>query len=197
MALEDILRALEEKADTRVDVIRNEAQKRVQEILAEVEKEAARTRRQRLKKVEDQIRTEATGIVYSASLRSKNLIIKAQEEAVEAAFKIAQERLRTLHEREDYPRVLEVLLDECLEFFPEGEVLVEVRPGDRDMVVRLLESRQRQYKLSQTPLEASGGLVVSTPDRQITVSNTFESRLTRAQDHLKLQISKALFDAQT
>ena len=195
MALEDILRALEEKADTRVEVIESEARQRVQEVLAEVEKETARTRRQRLKKVEDQIKSEASGIVYSASLKSKNLIIKAQEETVDEAFRIAEERLAKLYQRQDYPQVLEILLGECLEFFPEGEVLVQVRPTDRDLVEKLMSARQRPYRLSETPLEASGGLVVSNLEGQIVVSNTFESRLVRAKDHLRLQISQALFEA--
>jgi len=195
LALEDILRALEEKADTRVEVIENEAEQRVQEILAEVEKETERTKRQRLKKVEDQMRSEATAIVYSASLRSKNLIIKAQEDAVEYAFNSAKDKLARLRERPDYPKVMEALLGECLEYFPEGEVLVRVREDDRDLVGRLLEARRKPFAFAQAPLETSGGLVMSNPDGSISVSNTFESRLARAQDHLKLQISKALFGA--
>jgi vacuolar-type H+-ATPase subunit E/Vma4 len=197
LALEDILRALEEKADTRIEVIESETGQRVQEILAEVDKDAARTRRMRLKKVEDQIRSEATGIVYSASLKAKNQLIKAQEETVDEAFKVAEQRLADLHKQQDYPKVLEVLLDECLEFFPEGEVLVQVRADDRGGVERMLSDRGRTFTVSQTPLEASGGLVVSSPDSQIVVSNTFDSRLARAKDHLRLEISKALFEAQT
>jgi vacuolar-type H+-ATPase subunit E/Vma4 len=197
LAIEDILRALEEKADTRVEVIESETEQRVQEILAEVDKEAVRARRMRLKKVEDQIRSEATGIVYSASLKAKNQLIKAQEEAVDEAFRIAEQRLGELHGEQDYPKVLEVLLDECLEFFPEGEILVQARAEDRGLVEKLLSDRGRAFSVSQTPLEATGGLVISSPDGLITVSNTFDSRLAKAKDHLRLEISKALFEAQT
>ncbi|MHB8894197.1 MAG: V-type ATP synthase subunit E [Candidatus Geothermincolia bacterium] len=196
MALEDILRALEEKASTHIKDIRTESDQRVQEILAEVEKEAARTRRQRLKKVEDQIRSEATGIVYSATLKAKNLIIKAQEETVEEAFGIAEKRLASLHTLEEYPKVLETLVEQCLDFFPEGEVILQVRESDRGLVEKMLSDRNRLFQISETPLEASGGLIMSNADGQISVSNTFESRLIRAKDHLRLEISKALFEAQ-
>jgi vacuolar-type H+-ATPase subunit E/Vma4 len=37
---------------------------------------------------------------------------------------------------------------------------------------------------------------VSSPDGLIVVSNTFESRLGKARDHLRLEISKALFGAE-
>jgi V/A-type H+/Na+-transporting ATPase subunit E len=196
LALEDILKALEEKAEAREAAIESEAKQRGNEILAEVDKDAARTKRMRLKKVEDQIRSEATGIVYSAQLKAKNQLIKAQEETVDEAFKKAEQRLKDLGKQQDYPQVLEVLLDECLDFFPEGEVLVQVRPDDRDLLEKMLAGRGRSFRISDTPLAASGGLVVSSPDGQIVVSNTFESRLERARDHLRLEISKSLFGAE-
>jgi len=150
----------------------------------------------RLKKVDDQIRSEATVIVYSAQLKAKNQLIKAQEATVDEAFKKAEQRLKDLGKQQDYPQVLEVLLDECLDFFPEGEVLVQVRPDDRDLLEKMLAGRGRSFRISDTPLAASGGLVVSSPDGQIVVSNTFESRLERARDHLRLEISKSLFGAE-
>lgn len=196
MALEDILKALEEKAEARVAAIESEAQQRASEILAEVDKDAARTKRMRLKKIEDQIRSEATGIVYSAQLKAKNQLIKAQEETVDEAFHKAELRLKDLDKQADYPQILEVLLDECLDFFPQGEVLVQVRPNDRGTLEKMLSDRGRSFRISDTPLAASGGLVVSSPDGQIVVSNTFDSRLERARDHLRLEISKTLFGAQ-
>ncbi|HEY5493077.1 MAG TPA: V-type ATP synthase subunit E [Candidatus Anoxymicrobiaceae bacterium] len=196
MALEDILKALEEKAEARVAAIEVEAQQRVGEILAEVDKDAARTKRMRLKKIEDQIRSEATGIVYSAQLKAKNQLIKAQEETVDVAFHKAELRLKDLDKQADYPQILEVLLDECLDFFPQGEVLVQVRPNDRGTLEKMLSDRGRSFRISDTPLAASGGLVVSSPDGQIVVSNTFDSRLERARDHLRLEISKTLFGAE-
>jgi len=193
LALEDILKALEEKAEARVAAIESETEQRVSEILAEVEKDAARTKRMRLKKVEDKIRSEATGIVYSAQLKAKNQLIKAQEETVDEAFHKAEQRLKDLDKQADYPQILEVLLDECLDFFPEGEVLVQVRGSDKGLLEKMLSDRGRSFRISDTPLAASGGLVVSSSDGQIVVSNTFDSRLGRARDHLRLEISKTLF----
>jgi vacuolar-type H+-ATPase subunit E/Vma4 len=191
LALNDILKALEDKAEARIDAIAAEAEQRVVEILSEVEKEAAR-----IKKVEDQIKSEATGIIYSAQLKAKNVLIKAQEETVDEAFKAAEERLSKLNEQQDYAQVLEVLLDQCLEFFVESEVLVEARADDREHVERMLSARKIKYRISDTPLVTAGGVAVSSANGQIIVSNTFESRLEKARDHLRLEISKTLFGAE-
>jgi len=192
LAIEDILRALEEKAEIRITAMKSEAEQRVNEINAEVEREASRVKRQRLKKVEDAIRSEATAVVYSATLKAKNDLIKAQEEAVDEAFKVAEGRIGELGSDERYPVVLEALLDECLEYF-DDRVVLQVRPGDRPLVEGMMSKRQAQYRFSDTPLEASGGLVASSEDGDIVVYNTFDSRLEKARDKLRLAISNSMF----
>ena len=194
MALEDILRALEEKAETRIEGIQSEAQQRVAEIISEVERDAEHTRRVRLKKVEEAVRSEATAIVYSASLKAKNELIKAQEETVDEAFRTAENSLGELNKDESYPNILGVLLDEVLEFF-DGEAVLQVRSEDRPLVEKVMAERQRPYRISDTPLESSGGLIGSSLGGKVVVSNTFEARLDKARDKLRLEISKILFGA--
>jgi V/A-type H+/Na+-transporting ATPase subunit E len=196
LALEDILRALEEKAEVRIQGIQVEAEQRVAEILAEVERDAEHTRRIRARKVEEAVRSESAAIVYSASLKAKNQLIKAQEETVDEAFRMAEQRLRELHKDESYPAILQILLDEVLDFF-EGEVVLQVRPEDRSTVERLMADRKVPFRISDAPLEASGGLVACSPDGELMVYNTFESRLEKARDKLRLAISNTLFGAES
>lgn len=195
MALEAILRALDVKAKADIEAIEAKARERVAEIKSEVERETARTRRQTLKKAEDRIRSEANAIVYSASINARSELIKAQEEAVDEAFRVAEQHLHSVGEGEDYPRILEVLLDECLEYFS-GEVLLEVRAEDRERVEGVMAQRQVPYRISDTPLDAAGGLIASSADGEIVVLNTLESRLEKARDKLKLVIANALFESQ-
>lgn len=192
MALEDILKALEDKAEMRIEGILRDAQQQVKEIKAGVEKEADRTRRLRLKKVEDAIRSESTSIIYAASLDGKKELIKAQEETVEEAFKIADERLKGFHDRDEYQEIFEGLLEECLELL-DGEVVLQVREDDRETAKKLMAKRKRPFTLASEALEASGGLMASSADGEIIVRNTLESRLEKARDKLKLEIANTLF----
>lgn len=195
MALDDILRALEDNAEDRIEAIQQDAQQRVNEIISEVEREASRTRRLRLKRIEDAIRSECTGIVYSASLKAKNELIKAQEEMVGEAFRLAEQRLTEQRSKEEYPKIFELLLGECLEAL-DGEVVLRVRQDDRALVESLMANRQVPYRISETPLEASGGLVAGSPGGEVVVHNSFESRLSKAKKTLRLEISNALFGSQ-
>jgi vacuolar-type H+-ATPase subunit E/Vma4 len=195
LALDDILRALEDNAEDRIEAIKQDAQQRVNEIISEVEREASRTRRLRLKKLEDAIRSECTGIVYSGSLKAKNELIKVQEEMVGEAFRLAEQRLTEQRSKEEYPKIFELLLDECLEAL-DGEVVLQVRQDDRALVESLMANRQVPYRISETRLEASGGLVASSLDGEVVVHNSFESRLSKAKKTLRLEISNALFGSQ-
>jgi len=193
LALDDILRALEDNAEDRIEAIKQDGQQRVNEIISEADREVSRIRRLRLKKIEDAIKSECTSTVYSASLKAKNELIKAQEETVDEAFRLAKQRLSGLHSNEEYPKVFELLLDECMEVL-DGEVVLQVRADDRDLVDKLMANRDVPYSVSETPLEASGGLVAGSPDGEVIVYNSFESRLDKAKETLRLEISNALFN---
>jgi len=132
--------------------------------------------------------------VYSTSLKAKKELIKAQEETVEEAFRVAEERLKGFHADERYAGAFEVLLDECLEYIS-GEVVLQVRGDDRALVEKIMADRQTPYRVSDTPLDASGGLIASSADGEVTVLNTFESRLEKAWNKLRLEMSNSLFGA--
>lgn len=195
MAIDDILRALEDNADSRIEEIKQDGQQRVNEIISEADREVSRIRRLRLKRIEDAIKSECTSTVYSASLKAKSVLIKAQEETVDEAFRLAEQRLTEQRSKEEYPKIFELLLDECLEAL-DGEAVLQVRQDDQALVESLMANRQVPYRISETPLEASGGLVAGSLGGEVVVHNSFESRLSKAKKTLRLEISNALFGSQ-
>lgn len=194
MALDDILRALDGKADAEVEAIRESTKRRVEEIQSEVEKSVSRAKRLKLKKLEESILGEAAAIVYSASLKAKNNVIKAQEEVVEGIFAAAEVRLHDLRRDGSYPGILEDLIDGSIGYF-DGEVVIKAVPEDRPIIEKIMAAMGTPYRFSETPLEASGGLIAESPGGEIVVLNTFESRLERAKGDLRLDISNTLFRA--
>jgi vacuolar-type H+-ATPase subunit E/Vma4 len=192
VALEDILKALEDKVSSSLEAVQEEAEQKASEIKAEAEKDASRTRRMKLKKVEEAIRSEATSIVYSASLKAKNEVIKAQEEVVEDVFANASKRLSEIRDGADYPKVMKVLISQCFEFI-DGEAVLQVRQDDRAITEQVMGANGKPFRFADKPLEASGGVIASSADGSITVSNSLETRLERARSKLRLDVSDTLF----
>lgn len=192
MALEDILKALDDKAETEMEVMKQEALLQAEDIRSKAGKEAGRARRARLKKVEDNIRSEATSYIYAASLKAKNQLISAQEEVVDEAFELAGERLSAIRSTDRYPGILAQLIEQCIEYI-DGEIILQVRADDRALVENVIADKQVPFRILDEPLESFGGVVARSTDGAIVVDNTFEQRMERAKERLRLEIARVLF----
>lgn len=192
MALDEILAALDEKARRRIDDMRAEAEKEAERIIAEARREAEEAKRLKLARLKESLRSESAGVVYKATLKAKDKLIRAQEEVVDEAFRRAEERLKKIHDNPEYADIFSFLLDECLELV-EGEIIISVREDDEEIARRLLDERGKAYRLAESPLGVSGGVEARSPEGDIVILNTFESRMDRAKETLRLEIAKALF----
>ncbi len=72
------------------------------------------------------------------------------------------------------------------------KIHVHVDKQDENLIKGILSDLNSSGKV-KTDLQTAGGLVVSTPDGSVNISNTIESRLERAKEQKKLQIYTALF----
>ena len=192
MALEDILKALEDKAKSQIEQIKAEGERRARDIKSEAEREASHARRLRLQRFESSVRSEANSIVYSATLKAKNRLIDAQNEVVSEAFDLAASRLAEIRNSPDYPRILEKLIDECLEFLDSRELRVRVNAEDRELASRILKEKGVDFEMLE-PLDTSGGVWMSAREGEISIHNTFESRLSKAKEKMRVKVSRALF----
>ena len=73
----------------------------------------------------------------------------------------------------------------------EKRFVVHIDKQDENLIQGILADLNSSGKV-KTDLHTAGGLVVSTPDESIKISNTIESRLERAKEQKKLQIYAVL-----
>lgn len=191
MAIEDILEALDEQCRQECREIFDRAQEEAKRIIAKAQEEAEALRRQRLDRMKAEAESEATSILYSARLKAKNELIRAREEVASRALELAEERLKDLRSRDDYPDILKGYLEEALSQF-EGKVVIHVDPRDKDLVSRLMKKTGIKHEL-RTDLETAGGVVVSNEGEDVRVLNTVEERLRRAKERLRIPVYRLLF----
>ncbi|MEJ5185830.1 MAG: V-type ATP synthase subunit E [Candidatus Geothermincolales bacterium] len=191
MAIEDILEALDEQCRQECREIFDRAQEEAKRIIAKAQEEAEALRRQRLDRIRAEAESEATSILYSARLKAKNELIRAREEVASRALELAEERLKDLRSRDDYPDILKGYLEEALSQF-EGKVVIHVDPRDKDLVSRLMKKTGIKHEL-RTDLETAGGVVVSNEGEDVRVLNTVEERLRRARERLRIPVYRLLF----
>jgi V/A-type H+-transporting ATPase subunit E len=191
MALDEILKALEEEGDREVAEIIAKARAQADKIIEEAKEEAKRLKNEEVDKAKRAAESESARIINAARLFAKKEIIRAKEECIKKVVEEARERLKNLRRGKEYPQILQRLIAEAMEGV-DGRVVVKVNPEDKELAQKLLSDFQITYELKPES-NIEGGLQVQTKDASIFINNTLESRLNKAAQLLKTEVTKILF----
>jgi vacuolar-type H+-ATPase subunit E/Vma4 len=191
MSIEDILQALDDQCRQECQEIFSRAESEAKQIIEKAQVEAEGIRQARLGKVRAEAESETTSMLYSARLKSKNAIIRAKEEIAERALMDAEGHLSDLRSQQDYPVILEGLIQEGLTRIS-GKVILRVDPTDRELADSIMRKLGPEYELF-ADIETIGGAVVSDADGRVQIINTVEERLNRAREKLRMEVSGILF----
>lgn len=191
MAIEDILRALEEQAQADIDAVLSEAREHSALIVRQAEEEAALVRQTYEQQVERVARGEAAKIVNAARLEAKMAVSSVRGEGVDHVFETARERLGQLRTSPEYPELFARLMAEALEG-ASGDVVVHVDPADEAAASDLV-ARHAPGARVVADLSSAGGVVVESEGGRIVRRNTLEDRLDRARQYLQADVAKVLF----
>jgi V/A-type H+/Na+-transporting ATPase subunit E len=187
MAYENLLRSVEESAEERERELRDNAQKQAQEIRARAKKEAEEIQELSIREAEKSAVTERNKMLYLAKGAIKEQGLKSREKVFHAAFNEAKQRLAGLREDRNYPAVFERLTREATGAMGEMPFHVHVDKRDLDLCKKTFAALGIHCEILPD-IECAGGLVVSSPDGLVMLSNTIESRLERIKESRKLEI---------
>lgn len=190
MAIEDILRALEEQAQAECEEILTEAKEHAEHIVREGEQEAARIREVHARQVEQNAQKRSARAVNSARLEAKARVSKIKGAALEDVFQKAAEQLGTVRGAPEYPQVFHQLAREALAD-AQGDMSIHVDPADVDLATRTMADMGVSAQVLGD-IQSAGGLVVELDEGRIVRRNTFEDRLARARASLQADAAKAL-----
>jgi vacuolar-type H+-ATPase subunit E/Vma4 len=192
MSIEDILQALDDQCRQECQEIFGRAEAEAKQILDKAQVEAEAIRQARIDKIKAEAESETTSLLYSARLKSKNAIISAKEIIAEKALAQAEEKLRDLRSRQDYPAILERLIREGLTRIS-GRVAVHVDPSDEAVADEVMRKLGMDYELHKD-IQTVGGAMISDAGGRVRIINTVEERLNRAREKLRMQVSGILFE---
>ncbi len=197
MGLEAILEAIETDGLARVREIERRAQRGVEEILAAAQADADRLRQETLAAEVAPAASECARIVQGARLEGLRVVGEEREALVAAALQQARSRLSKVRSDRAYLRALRRLTEEALDGLggwagDSGGASLEIDPRDRDAVNGLLGAMGARLAV-RDDLDCMGGVIARSQDGRVTVLNTLEARLTRAEPFLRRSLG-ALFE---
>jgi vacuolar-type H+-ATPase subunit E/Vma4 len=189
VGLQDILDSIRAVGDAQVGEIEAQARIQVYEIMATARMEAEDVEEAAYNATVAPAAKERARILHRARLDAMHRVGQTREGLIDATLQRAQGILTGLRTDRAYPDVLCRLLEEALRELGgsdvEGErIQLSCDPRDRSRIESLLNHLIVDADVSYN-LESWGGLVARSQDGQISVSDTLESRLERAQPILR------------
>lgn len=191
MAIEDILRALDDQAEADCEAILQESREHAKLIVEEAELEAQQIHDGFVKQVERVAAAEAAKKVNAARLEAKTIVSSVKGNAVADVFSNAGERLAALRDQGGYDALFSALAAEA-SMGLEGPVVVKVAAQDAERAQRVVAGAAPGSTVDAT-LATAGGLVIEASSGRVVKRNTLEDRLDRASQLVQADVARVLF----
>ncbi|KUO40326.1 MAG: hypothetical protein AVW05_01100 [Hadesarchaea archaeon DG-33] len=203
----------EEGAKLIIDDILKEAKKKAAEVIQTAEREAATMRdaaRLGAKEEEEHKLKEARvrgkqvyeEVMAEGRMKAKKEMLQKKEGLIGDVFKEAEEKLRAQVASKRYKEdIARIALSACRKL-GSGDVVVRANRRDlkllesfKEQMARELSGGEKTVNISfGEPIQAIGGVRVGTPDGKVEIDDTFEGRMRREFEVIRVKVAKVLFE---
>ena len=190
MAIDDILRALDDEAQADCEEIIGESREHAKLIVEEAELQARQIHETFVHQVERVANLNASKKVNAARLAAKMTVSTVKGDGVEAVFADARNQLFSARDS-GYDALFAALAAEAFAG-ASGPVTVHTAPTDTALAEKASAAAGLVAEVVGD-LESAGGLVVDTGGGKIIRRNTLEDRLDRASQFVQADVAKVLF----
>ncbi len=191
MAYDNLLKSVEESAETRERELLQKAEEQAEAIRAEAKKRADEIQQATVRDAERSAAIERNKHLYLAKGEVKEKSLRSREKVFLSAFAEAEKRLSGLREDRKYPAIFERLARETVSAMGKNPFVLHVDRRDQELCRATLATLNVRCEVIPD-IECAGGLVAASPDGLVTIANTVESRLERIREHKRLAIYKIL-----
>ncbi len=187
MSLEKILDSIQSAAQDQVNQIEEGTRVRQEDILGLARREAELILAASCTESNLQAGRQRARIIQHARVEALQALGQAREDMIGKSMDRIRSELSSAREKSIYPEVMERLTKEALDELAgsaQGEAHISIDPRDRDLVSRIVAGMELDLPVSCN-LDCWGGLIVTSQDGKVIVTNTLESRLERAATFLR------------
>lgn len=192
MAYESLLNSVEESAQERERELRERGKTLADEIRTNARKDAEDIQNRAIQEAEKSAAAERNKQLYLTKGTIKETSLRRREEVFLATFNEAGNVLARIREDTNYPAIFERLLLEVTGTMENTPFRIHVDPRDLDLCTRTLAARGIRCEILPD-LTCAGGVVASSMDGLVVISNTVESRLDRIRELKQKEIYAILF----
>ena len=185
MSVETIIGQIEKDAEAEISRITREAKKQAQVILDDAKKEAQAQAEHLLTRGKQQSDNLKKILLSKASQEAKRDLMRAKEDVIDDCFNKAFEQLSHLSTREYESMVTRLIQHSQKKLGATGALLIS---KDADKTI----AKTLNIPVEGT-IKATGGVLLQSSDKTVTLDTTFEGILKRNRDIIRNKVGKLLF----
>ncbi len=203
----------EKGAKLIIDDIVKEAKKKAAEVIQETKREAAtmldaarlgakEEEEKRLKEARARGKQVYEEGMAEGRMKAKKEMLQKKEGLIGNVFKEVEEKLRAHVASKRYKEdIARITLNACRKL-GSGDVIVRANRQDlkllesfKEQIARELSGGEKKVKISfGEPIQVIGGVKVGAPDGTVEIDETFEGRMRREFEVLRVKVAKVLFE---
>ena len=127
-------------------------------------------------------------LIGSSDLESRNKQILLVEDSIKKVFEKAIEKISSSIHNDNYPKLMESLLEESINALGTSDVIISTNSKDKEVVKELL-SKFSGAKLSTDSIDCLGGVEVKSKDGSMMFTNTIDSKIDRMKPLIRKDIA--------
>jgi len=189
------------EAKAKAEEIIAKAKEKIQKLLDDAKKEAEKEVNDIINKQKADAEAQARRILSEARLEARLKLLNAKEDIISDVFNEALERLKEFAQSPNYKQTLENLIKDAALIIGGGnlEVLLPENTNIKPDLSKIAKEIEKQtgtttsLVISKDKVKSIGGVMVRSKDLSFTVDNTFEARLERMREQLRVSIANILF----
>ncbi len=193
MSQEELLKALEEDARRERNSLLSDAEAEAGTIRSEALEELKRLKEEDLLKFKVSLSAETAKATNDARAYSNGIISAARNAAIARVREKVEDEFKRLPLRDGYPEILRKLLMEALDNIGEVKTIVFVPESDLPIFRKMDILKDRDVR----PVNMDSGVMVTSEDGRVKITNTAITRLAKAMPELNVEIRRVLWDSNT
>lgn len=198
-----IIEKIEEKTQRTIQQIKDEMERTLAKINQETEEKIKAIKEKILSEAKKQAEVEFLREKTKHELDFKLKLTKYRDQLVDHFIDLAKEELAKITKTPRYSTSLQNMLINGAITLKENDIRVFYRKEDKSILTQDFLSKisdilekdygiKVQFHLSDTFIEGIGGIILETMDGSIRINNTYERRIERYYNDLKIELSKLL-----
>jgi vacuolar-type H+-ATPase subunit E/Vma4 len=200
LAFSRIKDEIEAKANTTAENVIKQAKEEAKEILKTAKDQSIKSKNDILLKSEREANNIKVQNISRKKLSLKMDFLEVREQVFDEIYIEARSKIQTYTNSDEYRTYLIELLEVSGNSIGGGKLNLQVRKEDKSVFskdvisditakVANFTGQETHISLDKSDLKTLGGLMLVREDTKLFVDNTFEKRLERSNDDIRIQLS--------